>query len=210
MSYCIITESQNHRITRLEETSRIIESNLCTKTPLSLNHRASPTLLLLPPCLSQAHAAPSPSTTSLEPAPASPATESSLVVPGEGGPGVLSSRQQVFSTPTHLNRQVGDPSRSPATWIIFCSYQDAKPAQKHVCLSVNLSLRVRFILVCQTLPQISLSTSRYLFVVSCFVWFFFPGHFHWRYTQAGRAICTQIAGHHFHSIPGFFYWKDWE
>lgn len=99
----------------LEETSRIIESNLCAKTPLSLNHRASPSLLLLPPCLSQAHAAPSPSTTSLEPAPASPATESSLVVPGEGGPGVLSSRQQVFSTPTHLNRQVGDPSRSPAT-----------------------------------------------------------------------------------------------
>lgn len=99
----------------LEKPSTIIESNLCPNTPLSLNHRASPSLLLLPPCLSQAHAAPSPSTTSLEPAPASPAAESSLVVPGEGGPGVLSSRQRVFSTPTHLSRQVGDPSRSPAT-----------------------------------------------------------------------------------------------
>lgn len=72
-----------------------------------------PSLLLLLPFLSQAHTAPS--TPSLEPAPASAATQSSLLVPEEGGPGVLSSCQRVFSTPTRLSRKVGDPSRSPAT-----------------------------------------------------------------------------------------------
>lgn len=35
-----------------------------------------------------------------------------------------------------------------------------KPAQKHVCLSVSLSLRVDFIFICHTLAQILLSTSR--------------------------------------------------
>lgn len=49
---------------------------ICPNTPLSLKHRASPSLLLLPPISSGS---------SLEPA---PAPQSSLLVPGEGARGV--------------------------------------------------------------------------------------------------------------------------